>query len=151
MSQLYSYKQNYPDVLPFRIRLSSGNTRTDPETFTIEELNDAGYMPVPSPPETQEFETLSWTGTNWVINRLSQQDIDQKLAIRLADAWQQVRELRNRKIIEVEWRISRYLSEQRLGITTTELSIQPIDNYIQLLRNITSQADPFNIQWPTEP
>ena len=148
MAQLYSHKQNYPSVLPFRIRLSNGRTRTEPETFTAEELADAGYIAAPNPPQTQEFENLTWTGTEWAVIKLSQQQIDLILANRLATKWQEVRELRNKKITEVEWRIARHQSEQRLGIPLTESSIQHIDTYIQALRNITNQQDPDNIQWP---
>ena len=51
-------------------------------------------------------------------------------------------------IQNVEWRIMRYHSEVRLGITTTTDSISDLDTYIQGLRDITNQSDPSSITWP---
>ena len=51
-------------------------------------------------------------------------------------------------IVDVEWRISRYKGEVVLGLTPTE-PLLPILEYIQALRDITSQAEfPNNITWP---
>lgn len=70
---LYSYKGEEPDVLPHRIRLSSGLTKTDPTTFTEKDLEDAGYTgPYENPDniirayyENVEWnsETMSWEKT----------------------------------------------------------------------------------------
>lgn len=63
---LYSKNGEYPSELPFRIVLSNGNTRTDPATFTPEEITDAGYVLVPDPPVAVENLTISWNGTGWI-------------------------------------------------------------------------------------
>lgn len=64
---LYTKDNQYPAKLPNRIRLSNGLTRTKSETFTPEEIADAGYAQVPDrpvPSNPREFKTV-WTGTDW--------------------------------------------------------------------------------------
>ena len=81
---LYSYKNGYPDSIPYRIRLSNGLTRTDPTTFTEAEIEDAGYMPVADPPTISNNEVLSWNGFVWEVrNKTSEElqaDLDKKIA-----------------------------------------------------------------------
>ena len=58
---LYSYKGSEPDILPHRIRLSSGMTRTDNTTFTEEELLDVGFFgPYEKPEETENVFDIIW-------------------------------------------------------------------------------------------
>lgn len=139
---LYSYNRNFPEPLPYRIRLSNGLTRTDSATFTNEELADAGYVLVDLPPQynvvTQKIE---WTGTSWKIVDLSLEAVN-------SAEYENIRQKRNALINEVIWRIQRYESELRLQITPTD-NIESLDRYIQDLRDITKQPDPFNIVWPT--
>ena len=54
-------------------------------------------------------------------------------------------------IKNIEWKISRNLSETRLGLTTTTDNLSDLDTYIQSLRDITNQSDPYNITWPPIP
>jgi hypothetical protein len=65
----YSYKGEGPitwDQLPNRIRLSNGFTRTDKETFTQDELRDAGYASVDRYPNyNDETHVCYWDGTAW--------------------------------------------------------------------------------------
>tara|TARA_R110000772_G_scaffold66361_1_gene147888 strand:- start:80808 stop:81371 length:564 start_codon:yes stop_codon:yes gene_type:complete len=79
---LYSKNGEYPTELPFRIVLPSGNTRTDPATFTPEEVTNAGYTPVSDPPTAVENLTISWNGTSWVQTdtRTFQVTLDNKMA-----------------------------------------------------------------------
>ena len=138
---LVSYRNQYPIELPYRIRLSSGATRTDPSTFTDEEILDAGYVKVDPPPEIAEDELLSWTDGNWVIEQVVKNS-DLK--------WREIRHMREAEINAAEWRISRYNSERRLEIPTTD-NIADLDQYVQALRDITKQSDPFNVEWPARP
>lgn len=64
---LYSFNGEYPNVLPFRIKLSNGLTRTDPSTFTESEIIDAGYILVLEPPIIENWQTLHWENNNWII------------------------------------------------------------------------------------
>ena len=69
----YSFQGEYPitwDELPNRIRLSNSNTKTDKETFTEDELKDAGYIFVdPYPNYNDETHVCNWTGTEWEITQ----------------------------------------------------------------------------------
>ena len=69
----YSYKEQYPliwDELPHRIRLSNGRTRTDKESFTKEELKDAGYALVDRYPNyNDETHVCTWNGADWVVTQ----------------------------------------------------------------------------------
>lgn len=143
---LYSHNQGYPsEGLPHRIRLSNGSTRTDSSTFTDAEISDAGYVGVQTAPSyNSRTQRLEWTGTDWNVVGLSTSEIDYNIL----QEWSSVRDVRNKMIDDIEWRISRYQSEVRLGITTTTDNISNLDTYVQALRDITKQSDPYNITWP---
>lgn len=61
--------------------------------------------------------------------------------------WQKVRQVRDEKMKEFEWRYNRHDREVRLSIDTSD-SLTDLDEYMQALANITSQLDPYNIVWP---
>jgi hypothetical protein len=62
-----------------------------------------------------------------------------------------IRNERDNKIKNILWRKERYYDELVLNKTPTE-QIEPILNYIQELRDITSQEGfPEVISWPNEP
>lgn len=144
---LYSYKGQYPEPLPRRIRLSDGSTRTDSTTFTEEELTDAGYVAAGNfPSYDNSAQKVIWNSTAWEVVSLTTEEINSKTA----EVWVEVRETRDLKINEVEWRVMRNLSETRLGITTTTDNISDLDTYIQALRDITSTTtNPLEVVWPT--
>jgi hypothetical protein len=66
---LYTYKGRYPESIPFRIKLPDGRTRTDPLTFSPEELLSCGYIPVPNKPEVESSKIVEWSTQNfqWII------------------------------------------------------------------------------------
>ena len=65
--------------------------------------------------------------------------------------WAEVRQTRDTKIKEIEWRIMRNLSETRQGLDTTD-KIADLDAYVQALRDITtSTSDPTAVSWPSIP
>jgi len=137
---LYSYKNQYPTQLPDRIRLSDGTTRTNMTTFTEQEIADAGYVEVSNPPIISEYETLKWVDNNWLVESISE-------AEKIEREWIKVRKHRDILIGAFDWRINRYYTEVRLGLTPTD-DIEKVDFYMQKLRDITKQSDPFNITWP---
>jgi len=146
---LYSYKTEYPTTeIPERIRLSNGSTRTDSSTFTSDELVDAGYVEVSNPPDfNQETHKVIWNGTEWQTISLTESEI----SVRNVKRWQEIRETRDAKIKEIEWRIMRNLSETRQGLDTTD-NIADLDSYIQKLRDITSSTtNPLEVSWPSKP
>lgn len=62
-----------------------------------------------------------------------------------------IRAERDRRIQEIEWRIKRYESEKRQGLTPTD-DIGQLDIFVQALRDITDQPNfPDSVEWPTEP
>jgi len=128
---MYSYKTQYPiSNLPERIRLSNGSTRTDSSTFTSAELTDAGYVDVTDPPSfNSQTHKLTWDGTSWQTVALS----DSEIVTKIAQQWVDVRSSRKGKFDEVEWRVFRYQSQVRLGVTPTD-NIADLDAYIQALR-----------------
>ena len=76
-----------------------------------------------------------WTQT-WVLVEHTAEDIDRQ--------WANIRSERNQRLSACDW---------------TQLSDAPLTNvetadwgtYRQALRDITTQSDPFNIQWPEKP
>jgi hypothetical protein len=61
MTLLYSYNNARPEPLPFRITLPTGFTRTDPSTFTEDEIVAAGFTgPYTEPPYDPATEQLDW-------------------------------------------------------------------------------------------
>lgn len=143
---LYSYKNQYPTTLPERIRLSSGLTRTDSSTFTEEELIDAGYIAAGDPQAyDSDTQKIIWNGTSWEVVQLTTEEIN----ARLEELWNEIRESRDAKIKEVEWRVMRNLSEIRQGLDPTD-NITDLDTYIQALRDITSTTkNPLEVSWPS--
>ena len=74
----FSLNEEYPvswNDLPERIRLSNGITRTDKETFTEDELKDAGYVFTDIYPNyNDETHMCDWNGIDWVILRYEQEE-----------------------------------------------------------------------------
>ena len=68
---LYSLNNSRPAPLPFRIRLSNGFTRTDPASFTEDEIIAAGFTgPYIEPPYDSVTEQLVWVDGDYVIEAL---------------------------------------------------------------------------------
>ena len=143
---LYSKNGLYPSRLPFRIILSNGFTRTDPATFTPEEIADAGYIAVDDPPRCLPHQILIWTGTEWLLRDKNEQEIAEEIARK----WYEVRAHRDRLLSELDWRIMRYQSQLRLGVTPID-DISVLDAYAQALRDVTLQTNPDAIEWPPVP
>lgn len=145
---LYSLNKAEPKELPFKIYLSDGKERTDPSSFTDDEIADAGYVFAGfAPAHDSTTQKATWNGTEWVISNKTAEELQAEKD----NLWKEIREQRDEKINNFEWRISRYLSETRQGINPTTDTISQLDTYVQALRNITKQTDPSNITWPSIP
>lgn len=135
---MYSYKSEYPiQLLPERIRLSNGLTRTNSFTFTEEEIIDAGYIKVSDPPTPNMFQKVSWNGTNWVLENLNESEKQDLIKTQ----WKIIRQERNTLLSNTDWIIVKNLEHG-------EPIPQNFVKYRQDLRDITLQPDPFNIVWP---
>jgi hypothetical protein len=67
---LYSFRQQRPAPLPFRIRLSNGFTRYAHQPPTAEEILDAGYFAYTEPAYDAATEQLLWRDGAYVIEAL---------------------------------------------------------------------------------
>lgn len=145
---LYSLNQGEPKELPFKIRLSDGSVRTDPSSFTEDEIADVGYVFAGFPPAHDgTTQKVTWSGTAWVVSDKTEAELKAEQDV----LWDEIRDQRKQKINAVEWRISRWLSETRQGVSPTTDTISELDAYMQALRDITKQSDPTSISWPSEP
>jgi len=71
-----------------------------------------------------------------------------KISERLQDEyWANIREIRDQRIAEIEWRYARYYRNHRLSLPQQDL-ITDLDTYVRALADITEQPDPFAIVWP---
>jgi hypothetical protein len=61
--------------------------------------------------------------------------------------WTEVRNERDQKMRDSDWRYVRYEREERLNLIPTD-NLYAMDVYMQELADITNQEDPFNIVWP---
>lgn len=68
MTILYSHNTARPEPLPFRITLPNGFTRTDPSTFTEDEITAAGFSgPYTEPAYDPATEQLEWANGAFVV------------------------------------------------------------------------------------
>lgn len=119
-----------------------------PVSLTQDDFDALGIDPVfeaPQPEHTQ-FQVVYRDGveqiegkwyTKYGVSDMDQEAIDAMTAAQ----WDSIRAERNRKLADCDW---------------TQLPDAPVDaaawaTYRQELRDITTQTDPFNITWPTEP
>jgi hypothetical protein len=81
---LYSHNKQYPSVIPFRIKLSDGRTRTDPSTFSPEEIADAGYIEVSNKPEELPNQVVFWSvsAVDWIVRAKTEQELQAESDIR---------------------------------------------------------------------
>ena len=94
----YSLRGAYPSSLPFRIRLSNGQTRTDPITFTAEEIADAGYVSVEYPPTPASNQVLEWDSVNlaWKLRSKTEQELQTERAQTQA----QINQIRDQRVAQ---------------------------------------------------
>lgn len=74
---LYSYQGATPAPLPHRIILPDGQSRTDPATFTTDELAAAGYIAAPPLPTYDPATQAApiWHDGMWVVRDLTPDEI----------------------------------------------------------------------------
>lgn len=134
---LYSKNGEYPKPLPHKIKLSNGMTRTDSSTFTPEELSDAGYVAVDSPPGVEYPNKLEWNGTNWLIREPNEVEISQR--------WNWIRSECKRLLFETDYKVIKAIE--------TNTAIDPLYvQYRQELRDLynnVNNIDPWNVVWPS--
>lgn len=144
---LYSYQGNYPQPLPFRIRLSNRQTRTDPSTFTIEEITDAGYIQVSDEPTINSNQVLTWDSINveWNIRNKTQEELENELNSAKQARLLYITENRNNdfKSLISQW--------NGFDWDATEEDSTRISNVLTMLENAQSEGIPVppTINWRT--
>ncbi len=136
---LYSHNGGYPALLPNRIRLANGLTRTDSNTFTSEEISEAGYVQVDNPPSITYPEVLDWINNAWVVRNPNQSEKDA--------LWITIRNQCLRLLAESDFKV---LKAYEAGIPVST----PWVDYRQSLRDIYNNVgdwDPYFIDWPEQP
>ncbi|WP_282091352.1 hypothetical protein [Epibacterium ulvae] len=84
MVQQFTRNGSTPAPLPFRITLSDGRTRTDAQTFTAEEIADAGYTAAPDMPEYDPAsQQMGWDGAGWRVEDLPPQPVSYRALTRI--------------------------------------------------------------------
>ena len=143
----YSYRGNYPQQMPFRIKLSDGTTRTDPRTFTDELIADAGYVAVSDRPTiNNDTQILSWNSqlVDWVVTDKTEEQIAVETQAKIDAQWTIVRDQRDDYLGSTDILILRAFES---GNTANV----DVVTYRQALRDIPqTQTDPFNIIWPND-
>lgn len=132
------YKENTkPTEPPFRITLSDGTRRTDPASFTKEELIDAGYIIAPAKPRIIPLgTTIDWDVENerWTVVGVYQKPID-------VTDWYLINKDTLQGLVEKSKIVKRQLIES--GADTTE-----VDNHIDALNGVELIQNPDDIVWP---
>jgi hypothetical protein len=83
---IYSYKNQEPATLPFRIRLDDGSTRTSLNELSAEELEPLGYVgPIVKPEFDVNTQRIEWTGSSYEITEFTEEEIAQKVAEKEAE------------------------------------------------------------------
>ena len=139
---LYSFRGQYPSTIPFRIRLPNGSTRTDPNTFTPDDIIAAGYTAVSDPPIPTPTQVLGWNSDtiSWFIRDKTPEELQAEINAQ----WNVIRAERNSLLSASDWT---QLPDSPLTIEQK----QSWAEYRQSLRDVTLQSDPFNITWPIAP
>ena len=148
MSTLYSYKHQKPGPLPAdRIILSTGQSRTDPSSWTAEEILDAGYVVADSAPNYNSVtHNLSWSSTGdssaWL---LTAKDSAELRRIEAA-SWVSIRTERDELLSSSDVRVVRHL-ELSPGEMDSDLKV-----YRKSLRDIPQNyTNSSDVVFPTAP
>jgi hypothetical protein len=143
----YSYKNQYPvKNPPERIRLSNGETRTDP--FTYSEMLDSGWDYVMDPPDHDaRYKILAWnpdlnnrTGVglnNWELRDIP---VEEKL--------HEATEKQQQLLESLIWRFERYDRELRLDVIPTESLELLVEIETALMTIHEQETYPYVIEWP---
>jgi len=141
---------NNQTVYPYSLqKLREDNPRTSfPSEFTESLMNEYNIFEVRATPKPNDYTKNVIEETpiliegvyyqNWVQNSASQSEIDN----RIENKWEEIREIRNELLKDCDW--------TQLGDIPSETKTA-WQSYRQELRDITTQSNPFNIEWPVKP
>ena len=136
---LYSYKGNKPTELPNRIQLSNGFTKTDKATFTDEEIANAGYIEVDSPPQVEYPNKVQWNGTTISWDIIEPNDY----MINTQREW--IREECKRKLAETDYKVIKSLES---GQSLDPIYVQYRQDLRDFYNNVENLEDIWNVNFP---
>jgi hypothetical protein len=120
-----------------------------PAEITSEVLEEFGVYSVQQIPKPNDYTKNITEGTPqlidgvytqiWNETNATQEEID----IKIENQWEVVRVARNEILKECDWTV--------LPDSPLSGSIEEWKTYRQQLRDVTSQPNPFEISWPTQP
>jgi hypothetical protein len=137
---------NYPYSIP-QLREAYPNVSL-PSELTDESLLEWGmYVVLPTPYPNDYTKNITegtpvLTDSIYYQNWIQTQATDSEISYRIENKWTEVRELRSQLLTECDW--------TQLADIPTETKAAWTE-YRQSLRDITSQSNPFSINWPVKP
>ena len=145
--RIYSKNGMYPGALPDTIFLSDGRSRTDKNTFTEEEIRDAGYVEVELPPAVEYPNQIEWNSTNleWISRSPNQTETDQRRY--------EIQEQCKKFLAESDYKVTKAIEASLINETSLkeELDLAFIE-YRQKLRDLYNgidKIDPWNVRFPS--
>jgi hypothetical protein len=136
----------YPYDIP-TLRESYPNVSL-PENLTDDKLVEWDMYVVLPTPYPNDYTKNITEGTPVLVDGIYYQNwiqteaTDEEISYRIENKWVEVRELRNQLLTECDW-------TQLADIPTETKEVWTA--YRQSLRDITSQSNPFSINWPVKP
>lgn len=121
-----------------------------PKDITDSSLEEFGVFKVQLMPKPNDYTKNISEGTPALIDGIYQQNwiqtdaSDEEINQRIIQKWAEIREHRGELLKECDWVV---LSDSPI----TGSQLENWKSYRQGLRDITSQTNPFNIIWPTQP
>jgi hypothetical protein len=135
-TELYSYKGQEPKILPEKIELSDGKSRTDISSYTEEEIKDAGFTgPYEIPQYDQQYQRIHWDSEtlSFIIEDISDEEL-----------WDNIRKKRNILLSECDWTM--------MADAPENLNFHEWEMYRQRLRDLpTFYENPKDVKWPISP
>lgn len=148
---MYLRIKNSEIVYPYSIqqlKLDEYNV-SFPNNLTAEILEEFDVYSVEQTPKPNDYTKNISEGTPQLIDGVytqvwnqtdaTQEEIDTKIE----NQWEQIRVARNEILKECDWTV--------LPDSPVSASIEEWKTYRQQLRDVTSQSNPFEIVWPTQP
>jgi hypothetical protein len=148
---MYLRIKNSEIVYPYSIqqlKLDEYNV-SFPNELTEVVLSEFGVYSVQQTPIPNNYTKNISEGTPQLIDGTYTQiwnEVDatqEEIDIKIENQWEQIRVARNQILMESDWTV--------LPDSPVSASIEEWKTYRQQLRNVTSQPNPFEIVWPTQP
>ena len=135
---LYSFKGAYPTQLPNRIKLANGFTKTDQSTFTQEELDEAGWYEVDTPPVVNYPNKLVWDGQtrSWSEREPNVAETQFK--------WQEIRNECEKRLLDTDYKV---IKAVETGEPLDSIMVQYRQDLRDLYNNVNN-IDPWTVQYP---